>query len=208
MTQLNPIKQQYTSSLQEHILVVKNKCLFPQGTWQGLKAVDFAQYIHIINTNKEFLPRDAMETNPAYKQIIPYLVFQHQDTFFLMQRQSKASETRLQNKFTLGIGGHIREKDLQTGASIFDWAKREFHEEINYAGSLHIKPLGILNDDSNEVGKVHIGFVLLLQGDSDNISIKSELKNGQLISLNACKTYEPSMETWSQIVFKFLEENR
>ena len=71
-----------------------------------------------------------METDPAYKQIIPYLVFTYENKYFLMQRQKKASETRLQSKYSLGIGGHIREEDMEN-CTLVDWAKREFEEEID-----------------------------------------------------------------------------
>lgn len=207
MTQkITPQNQPHIKPINEYILVVKREFLFPHGPWQGLKEVDFESYIDIIQKNKEFLPREHMETNPAFKQIIPYLIFTYQNRYFLMQRQSKASETRLQNKYTLGIGGHIRQEDLQEGSSIFDWAKREFHEEINYYGTLKITPIGILNDDSNEVGKVHIGFVLLLEGDSNQISIKSELKSGFLIPLDECQMLAQSMETWSQVVLNYLAQ--
>lgn len=190
--------------LDELILVVKRDILLPDAGWQGMKAVNFDQYAALITSNQEFLPRSEMETNPAYKQIIPYLIFENAGRYFLMQRQSKASETRLQNKYTLGIGGHIRQEDMGNQTTIADWAQREFHEEVQYAGSLKVTPLGMLNDDSNEVGKVHIGFVLLLQGDCDKISIKSELKSGRLVSLTECMTYGDSMESWSQTVVNYL----
>ena len=187
----------------EHILVVKRSHLLPNGDWHGLAAIDFDHYMHIIDHKKEFHPRSLMETDPTYKQIIPYLVFTHNDTFFLMQRSSTASETRLQNKLTLGIGGHIRQEDIQEN-SLFAWATREFHEEVSYSGNVTVQPLGILNDDSNDVGKVHIGFVLLLTGDSPDITIKSELKNGALVSLAECIMQKECMESWSQFVIDFL----
>jgi predicted NUDIX family phosphoesterase len=187
----------------EQILVVKRSHLFPNGDWHGLKQVDFDHYLHIINHKQEFHPRSVMETDPLYKQIIPYLVFEHANTYFLMQRQSTASETRLRNKLTLGIGGHIRQEDM-TENSLFAWATREFHEEVDYSGSLTVKPLGILNDDSNDVGKVHIGFVFLLSGDSCDISVKSELKSGTLVTLDECIAQKECMESWSQFVVDFL----
>jgi len=187
----------------EHILVVKRSHLFFNGDWHGLAEINFDHYLHIIDHKKEFHPRSLMETNPVYKQIIPYLVFTHDDKFFLMQRCAQASETRLQNKLTLGIGGHVRQEDLSEN-SLFAWAKREFHEEVDYAGNLTVQPLGIINDDSNDVGKVHIGFVLLLKGDSPEISIKSELKNGTLVSLHECINQKNYMESWSQFIVDFL----
>lgn len=195
-----PLKQD------ERILVVKRSDILPHGAWHGLKLVDFEHYLEIIRKNSRFLWRSEMEQNPFYKQIIPYMVFTHNGQYFLMQRASTASETRLQNKYSLGIGGHIKMEDM-TSASIIDWAQREFNEEINYQGSLKIKPLGIINDDSNPVGQVHLGFVLLLEGDSNCISIKSELKSGQLLDLEGCKKQTENMESWSQMVLNTLISN-
>jgi predicted NUDIX family phosphoesterase len=188
----------------EHILVVRRSHLFAsESAWHGLKEVNFDDYLHIINHRKEFHPRSLMEVDPVYKQIIPYLIFVHDNRYFLMQRKSDASESRLRNKLTLGIGGHIREEDMAED-SLFAWALREFHEEVNYAGNVNVEPLGIINDDSNDVGKVHIGFALLLRGDSADISVKSELKSGTLVSLDDCRTQKESMESWSQFVVDFL----
>jgi len=189
----------------EHILVVKRDTLFQhEQAWHGLKNVDIDAYLSLIQTHKEFLPRPDMELDFSYKQIIPYLVFKHKDRYFLMQRSNKASETRLQSKYTLGIGGHVRAEDLQEGATLFDWARREFHEEVAYDGNLSITSLGMLNDDSNEVGKVHIGLVLLLEGDSDQISVHEELKSGELLTLDECAAYADHMETWSRFIFNAL----
>ena len=193
--------------MDEQILVVRRTHLFStrlvSEAWHGLKEGNFDDYMHIINHRKEFHPRSLMEVNPTYKQIIPYLIFTHDNKYFLMQRKSDASETRLRSKLTLGIGGHIREEDLSEN-SLVAWAMREFHEEVNYAGNLTVKPLGIINDDSDDVGKVHIGFAFLLCGDSPEISIKSELKSGKLVSLDDCKIQKESMESWSQFVVDVL----
>ncbi len=198
--QTTQAKQTLSPKMQEQILVVKRTVLFEhEAAWNGLKKVDFKNYLKLIDTHKEFHPRGFMEEDPTFKQIIPYLVFCHNDRYFLMERHKKASETRLQSKMSLGIGGHIRKEDI-TSQDLFDWAKREFHEEVHYKGTLEIEPLGILNDDSNDVGKVHIGFVLLLKGDTDQISVKSELASGKMVSLEECKQAYDRMETWSQFV--------
>jgi predicted NUDIX family phosphoesterase len=209
MAQINIAQQQGVAKHDEQILVVRRAHLFSHilPAWHGLKQVDFEHYVHIINHKKEFHPRSIMETDPAYKQIIPYLVFEHNKNYFLMQRQSTASETRLRNKLTLGIGGHIRQEDLQEN-SLFGWATREFHEEVDYAGKLTVTPLGILNDDSDDVGKVHIGFVFLLTGDVPHIAIKSELKSGVLVPLSECIAQYEYMESWSQFVVDFLQSSK
>lgn len=188
----------------ENILVVKRTDLFAAHTaFDGLRKEPLNDMLNVISEKKEFLPRPDMECDQTYKQIIPYLVFNHEDRYFLMQRQSKASEQRLKNKYTLGIGGHIRREDMTT-ESIFDWSQREFHEEVSYTGDVSFEPLGVLNDDSNDVGKVHIGLVLLVKGEHAEISIKSELKSGIMLTLDEMKSYYDDMESWTQTVYHFL----
>lgn len=193
------------SSFDEQILVVKREKLLFDQDWQGLKTqTDFSKYLTIIQTHQEFHSRSVMENDPSYKQIIPYLIFTYDNKYFLMQRQAKATEQRLKNKYSLGIGGHINKEDI-CQADIMQWGKREFNEEVNYTGSLNIKPIGILNDDSNDVGKVHIGFVFLLEGDSADISVKSELKSGELYTLDECTKLKNNMENWSQLILPALK---
>ena len=190
----------------ENILVVKKTTLFGQKAVQGL-IKETESYLTIIHQAKEFLPRPQMEQDENYKQIIPYLVFKYQNRYFLMQRRSDSSEQRLSNKFSLGIGGHMRQEDMEQASTIFDWAKREFHEEIDYSGNFSITTLGLLNDDTTDVGKVHTGLVLLLEGDSPEIQVRSELKSGKLLTLPECFDFYPQMETWSQIIFDTLTDN-
>lgn len=189
----------------ELILVVKREIILPNGSFIGIDRSDIAHYQEMVRLHGEFQWRSVMEQDRHYKQIIPYLIFNYQDRFFLMQRKATASEVRLQSKYSLGIGGHIRQEDLQ-GNSIFEWALREFHEEVSYDGTLHIKPLGILNDDRDSVGQVHLGFVLLLRGDSENISIKAEHKHGFLVTAQEADQFVGRMESWSQIVWNVLRE--
>lgn len=197
----NPV---FVKKEDEKILVVERKILFPKKILQGIQKIDFNLYLNLIEKNKKFLWRSQVETDANYKQIIPYLVFKFQDKFFLMQRKNNASEVRLQNLYSLGIGGHIREKDLDQ-KTILDWAKREFSEEIDYQGTFEATPIGLLNDESNLVGQVHTGFVFLLKGDSDKIKIRDEHKEGRLYTLEECKTFYSKMEQWSQIVFDYIK---
>lgn len=188
----------------EKILVIPRDIIFASGAFQGFLPVqDFVAYEKLITQHQQFQWRSAMENDPSYKQIIPYLVFRYQDTYFCMQRRSDASEARLQSKISLGIGGHIRQEDMQD-SSLITWAQREFNEEVFYNGKLSIEPLGLINDDLNAVGQVHVGFAFLLTGDSFDIHIKSELKDGKLLSLDQMKQSYDQMEWWSQLVFDYL----
>ena len=198
-------KQLPVNKFNESILVLKRKNLFPDGDWTGIKKVDFEQYLKLVQKHQEFMPRGLAEEDATYKQIIPYLVFRHNDLYFLMQRKGSSSEQRLASKYSLGIGGHLREEDMK-GSTIIEWAQREFDEEICYSGSVTITPLGILNSESTPVDQVHIGFVLLLEGDSADISIRSELQSGELVLLSECK--EKDLEGWSRLVVEFLETHK
>lgn len=204
------VNPQVSLKQDEDILVVKRNKLFIDGDFQGLQKVDADKYLKLIDLEKEFLPRSLMELDFNYKQIIPYLIFNYNDNgvdkYFLMQRQSKATEQRLKNKFSLGIGGHIRKEDLVSN-NIVDWARREFEEEVNYTGNYSVELLGVLNDDSNAVGQVHVGFVFLLRGDSNNITVNSELKSGELLTVQECELYYSNMESWTQICFDYIKSN-
>ena len=197
-------KDVFLKKQDEKILVVHRDILFPAGTFSGFLPMESLKTLEdIVKENKKFLWRSAMEVDARYKQICQYLIFNYEDKYFLMQRKSSASQQRLKNKHTLGIGGHIRELDIAE-KSIAQWADREFGEEILYDGTYDMQPLGVINDERDEVGVVHTGFVYLLKGNSANIKIKSELKQGRLLTLDECEGFYDTMESWSQFVFKYL----
>ncbi len=192
------------SSLQEQILVIKRSILFPdENAWHGLNNNNVTSIVSTITNNQEYIERASAETNQLYKQIIPYMIFTFGDKYFVMQRKATASEQRLAGKLSLGIGGHMRQEDMN-GKTIFDWAQREFEEEVSYSGKLDMKILGTLNDDTNEVGKVHLGLVLLAQGDNENIAIKDEHKSGVLLTKQECLDKFDQFEGWSQLILQFL----
>jgi len=192
---------------QEEVLVVERKILYPRGAHHGLLRLaqeDLGKIVEVINQNAQFLPRSQVEEDPSLKQIIPYLVFRFKNKVFLMQRLGSHTDERLADKYSLGIGGHIREDEF-AGQDIFSWARREFDEEVDYGGNFTISPWGLLNDDTDSVGAVHTGLVLQLVGDSPKIRIKDEHKSGKLVGLEECEKFYDGMETWSKIVFDNLK---
>jgi len=174
----------------------------------GVTVLDEAQqqqFEALVLQEGVFLPRSAMEVDPAYKQIIPYFVFVHNDRIFVMQRSNQAGEQRLAGAYTIGIGGHVRKTDWDAGPSIRAWGMREFAEEVAYRGTIErVVPFGVVNDDSNLVGQVHIGFVYVLHGSSNAIAVHSELASGQLMSRAEALALRDRMETWSQLVLDAL----
>lgn len=187
----------------EEILVVYRNHLFAHhAAWHGILP-EPKQCMKAIEQHSSFMPRAHAETNYEYKQIIPYVIFMVNQKIFVMQRKPSASEQRLASKFSIGIGGHIRQEDIENN-DIIAWANREFDEEVAYTGSKQLTILGMLNDDSNDVGKVHLGLIILLHANSEQIHIKDEHKSGSLLSKDECLVLKNNMENWSQICLDFL----
>lgn len=192
------------SEKNELILVVPTNIVV-KDSWNGINPAGLETIEQIIRENSQFKRRAEVENDPSFKQIIPYMIFQYQGKVFLMQRKSKVGEARLRGMYSLGIGGHINQADLE-GQSIIDWGKREFLEEAEYEGDFTSTPIGLLNDDFGEVGKVHLGYVILLEGDSNKIQVKEELESGQLVTIEQAYEKYDQMETWSKFVLDYLKE--
>ena len=184
-------------------MVVSRDELFGGDVWNGLRAENSNRYLKIIRAKYKFLSRGEVEDDPRYKQIIPYLVFENEGLIFVMQRKGSHTDRRLASKISIGVGGHINKQDVKSNDPV-DWARREFEEEIEYGGKLKTEFLGILNHDANDVGLVHVGLVFKVIGDSADIKIRDEHKEGRLMTMAELGKQYKAMETWSQIVYDFL----
>src|SRR3989339_251075 len=158
----------------EKVMVVARNDLFGDGVWHGIKTENLRKYIKLINSKHKFLLRAQVEEDAKWQQIIPYLIFENGGCFFLMKRKTNHTDRRLSNMYSLGIGGHINEEDIikstksiQGEAQIMSWAKREFKEEIDYKDKYSTGFVGLINDDSNDVGLVHLGLVIRIRGKSN-----------------------------------------
>ncbi|WP_456386735.1 phosphoesterase [Desulfolithobacter sp.] len=114
-----------------------------------------------------FLPRPRAETDPAFKQVIPYQVFTCGDSFFVFERGSRVGESRLSGRLSIGIGGHVNEDDSDHGQmteqSFLGAMMRERNEELILDGPVATNFAGFINDDSDPVGQVHLGAVFTCQ---------------------------------------------
>lgn len=189
----------------EQIVVLPRVALAPFGLWHGFSTNHVQEILVCIEQCYQLHPRSAMENDPTFKQIIPYLVVKHKDSYFVMQRTAHASEQRLRNKLSLGVGGHLRQEDMR-GSRVVDWALREWHEEVDYHDDYTVEVLGLLNDDSNPVGQVHLGCVLLVHASTNAMTVKSELKSGQFMTYDECIQRYDQFESWSQIVLDFVSK--
>jgi predicted NUDIX family phosphoesterase len=186
----------------EEVLCVKRDDIFPDGAWHGFVTDNLERYQSVIRERYVFKPRAEVEDDPSFQQIIPYVVFRHGDRYFLTHRLRASSEKRLRKLYSLGVGGHINRGDLDSGDPIQDGLKREWEEEVVYDGHFDAALLGLLNDESAPVSKVHLGVVFLVDGDTPNITIRETKKlGGELLTLQEMKVLYLQMESWSQIVY-------
>ena len=186
----------------EHVLCVRREEVFPDGAWHGFVDSGLERYQEVIRERSFFMPRAEVEDDPGYQQIIPYVVFRHGDRYLLTRRLKASSEKRLRQLYSLGVGGHINPGDVDQGDPVMDGLRREFEEEVDYAGEVRATLLGLINDDSSPVSRVHLALAFLVEGDSAEISIKETTKlAGELLTLEEMRMYYLEMESWSQIVY-------
>jgi predicted NUDIX family phosphoesterase len=191
----------------EEVLVVPRAEIFPDGAWHGFIHEDPERYLSIIAARRQFRPRGEVEEDPDYQQIIPYLVFRHGDRYLLTRRLKQSSEKRLRHLYSLGVGGHINRVDVADEAAdpVEEGLRREFEEEVVYEGGWSHRLIGLINDDSNEVSRVHLALVFEVTGDRAEISIRETGKlEGELLRLEEMKIYYLDMESWSQLIYDHL----
>lgn len=121
-----------------------------------------------------FAPRSMIETMYGFKQPVSYLVVHDGDGRIMQAKRTKKSvDNRIHDKFTIGFGGHISLFDAYNGCEEFDLeylkaafeynAQRELYEELGRNSSDDFDVVCMINDDSNDVGKVHLGLVAFVR---------------------------------------------
>jgi predicted NUDIX family phosphoesterase len=145
------------------------------------------------------------------KQIIPYVLLTHGDKVLHYVRGKKAGEQRLVAKGSIGIGGHLNDADENLFSydmqSYLAGVQREVDEEIAVGCAYQNSVRGILNDDSTEVGRVHLGVIHVFKLESDEVK-KREAMITQLGFLSPAELQErrATLETWSQICLDQLDQ--
>src|SRR6478609_936063 len=196
----------------EMILVVRRSLFEKLGLFQGL-SFEIDRYLPALlaRENNFFTPRAPAETNPELKQIIPYVLLVHDGRVLHYVRGKKAGEQRLVAKGSIGIGGHMNDTD--EGLFAFDDSayhaavQREIGEELRLSAKYTDHVVALLNDDSNEVGKVHLGVVHIFQLESDAVE-KGEamITELQFLTREELHARRDALESWSQICLDALDQ--
>lgn len=189
----------------EEILVIPRELFNELGSFQGIET-DVFRYLEAIldPANNFFMERSKAEEDPSFKQIIPYALFHFEGRFLHYTRGKSGGESRLHAQGSVGIGGHINPVDERAdplGRETYQaGVEREVAEEIRMTGGHRNRIVGLLNDDSNEVGKVHLGVVHVFELESDEVtSGEDSLANLAFQTVDDLQgpLYE-TLETWSK----------
>jgi predicted NUDIX family phosphoesterase len=162
-----------------------------------------------IVQNGLFLRRGELEEDPSFKQIIPYAILSNKGSFYLFKRTSKQTETRLHNKFSLGVGGHMNPNDSLGSSEYYfiDELKRELLEEVKLLNGCLIEDIefiGFINDDTISVGSVHIGLLYNIHLSSKEVYInETDKMTADWIDKSDLAEFYEGMETWTKITFDF-----
>ena len=189
----------------ENVLVVRRSFFDELGSFHGL---NFApqKYLDafLARGNNFFLPRAQAEQDPTHKQIVPYAIIAHGNTVLHYVRGKKAGEQRLVSKGSIGIGGHMNDTD----ESLFAWDKdayragveREVSEEIAIDSPFEDRIVALLNDDTTEVGQVHLGIVHVFRLAEPKVQKREAMiTNLAFLTRDELLARRAELETWSQI---------
>ena len=179
--------------------------------WQHLEYMGNGVFMSIneniidrILSHGEFKPRNILEYDPTYKQIIPYAVICHDNDVYLFHRTKKQTETRLHNLYSLGVGGHMNPFGNNLNAAYMQHElTREMNEEIIINDGCIVNsiiPIGFINDDTNDVGKVHLGILYHINLSNKHIEINEKDKmTGLWTKKSELRNYYEKMESWSKL---------
>ncbi|MDR0327841.1 MAG: phosphoesterase [Planctomycetaceae bacterium] len=194
--------------MDERVLVVPTQIFHTIGYFQGFcTEADRYRDVLLDAKNVQFRLRSEVETDPGFKQLIPYMIFCHTDSsgnirIFQYVRGKGMGESRLHQKRSIGIGGHISDADIDqhSGDVYRDGMLRELHEEVVLHTTFTETCVGLINDDSTEVGRVHLGIVHRLDvAEPKVISNEPDLIESGFMPLAELRNCREQMEPWSSI---------
>jgi predicted NUDIX family phosphoesterase len=190
--------------MNEEVMVVETARLAPLFRGRAFDLIGpgdgAAAILDAITTHHFFVARAEAEVEPKWRQIIPYVVVMHGDEVLTLRRLKKQTEARLHDKVSIGIGGHIN-----PGHDILAGLQKELDEEIAIDDPYELEFAGILNDESTEVSRVHLGAVYVLRSTSANVRVReTEKMTGSFVARRELAPMRDAMETWSQVVYDAL----
>jgi predicted NUDIX family phosphoesterase len=192
----------------ELVLGVPRADLWTGAWWRGVREGGIGPLLETLArppANESFRPRGEVEDDPSWKQVIPYVVLRDGARVFLMRRTRAGGDPRLHDRYSIGVGGHVNPGD----GGLHGGLLREWREEIDADFVPEFRLLGLLNDDEDPVGAVHIGVVYEADAAGRPVAVRETDKlSGSFATFDEVRAVADRLETWSQLVFAHLERQR
>ena len=186
----------------ELVFVVPRSSILDEAGWYGVRTDDLDGFLVALERDGRYEPRTAMEVDASFKQIIPYLVLRDGERFFLMRRTRAGVDARLHDRYSIGVGGHLNPGD----GGVLGGLRREWHEELVAGFEPGFRLVGLLNDDTTDVGAVHLGAVYVADAAGRAVEIRETDKlSGAFAEPDEVEAVVDRMETWSRLCFEFLD---
>lgn len=190
----------------EHVMVIRTSSFNRCGYFQGFNSDVNRYQLELLDPrNTSYMLRQKAEESPEFKQLIPYCILyckiDGNIVIFNYCRGKGQGETRLHGKRSIGIGGHVSLIDEKINNVPYQTAmRRELEEEVAIDRIISERLVGIINDDSNPVGLVHLGFVHLIELGNNKVEPReSEILDTRFSTIDELKNSYAGFESWSQI---------
>jgi len=195
--------------IDELVLVVPTDAVIEElgggSPWLGIRPASEDDIAALIRRSGGFRPRSLMEADESCKQVIPYPVLRDGDAWFLMRRTKAGGDIRLHDRYSIGVGGHVNPEDGGLDGDLRPALRREWLEELAVDFVPRFRFVGLLNDDTTPVGRVHVGLVYEADAAGRPVAIRETDKlSGSFVDARDVAAVEDRLETWSRLAFEFL----
>lgn len=186
----------------ELVLVIPRASVMADPGWLGVRAEGLQDFESLVAREGTFRTRAEVEPDRSWKQVIPYLVLRDGERYFLMRRTRAGGDSRLHDLWSIGVGGHLNPGDEDLAGGL----RREWREELLADFEPEFRLIGLLNDDTTDVGSVHLGAVYVADARGRPVEIRETDKlAGAFAGPAVVAAVADRMETWSALVFEHLE---
>jgi predicted NUDIX family phosphoesterase len=194
---------------EERVLCFERTLFEKIGVFQGL-SLEVEKYLPVVTAQSNVLykNRSEAELDRRYKQLIPYALIIHGDRILRYRRGKGGQETRLHGLYSVGVGGHISEEDtglFTKGPGYHEAMRRELMEEVAIDVTKEMA-VAVINDDSTDVGYVHLGIVHVVYVANDAIaSGRDGIVGAEFVALSEAAKNPEAYESWSRFCIENLD---
>jgi len=191
----------------ERVLGLPTARFHQAGQFQGFRPFDPDLFAFLLEpAHLDYRPRSQAESDPTFKQLIPYLVLRCQGELFHYTRGQSGAEKRLRALRSIGIGGHISADEDSAAADPYRAGMlRELAEEVQIQSRYEERPFGLINDDATPVGSVHLGVVHLLELAEPRVLPREDsIAQSGFAPIEELRSRAQEFESWSQLVMEGL----